>query len=555
MKNNLKILILGLTNKSGLAVARNLCKSGCDVHAILFDDVAAKHSRYITKSFYLGNPEHNVEKFNHALIRHITENKYDVLIPIHDGALEVTRLIVNDISAFVNIAGLNEDNIYKYSIDKSELLSIGQKHGLIIPSGNVISSLDKAECINFSKLKFPVVAKPVSSAKVYHNKLMGFSVKICHNEKEVIDFVRENIWCTSILIQEYIQGYGIGYNFISKNGIILNDYIHRRINEFKGVSTLRESLPPDKYDIRDKVKKMISDIGWNGVGMVEFKIMPDNTPVLMEFNGRFFGSTELSVYAGINLPDQFLKAFIINEEVERINKIKHCSVRYLHDEVLQFTQMLFKLKTKDFFKWFLGLMVSFFKRNSFIEDSIFKDPSFVFALYIYDLKRYYKKVKLSLIHKLIKIKPLNVESLHGVRNITFVCYGNICRSPFARLYAAKINHEYIFDSCGFVLQEDRMPPTNAVLAAKKFDIDLSCHTSKSLFSIDVHNVDLFIVMDKMNSILLRRNGITEKKIRFICSNEIRDPYGKELSAFEDNYESIKEAMDRLFLPLQRDIKK
>lgn len=533
-----KLLLLGLTNKSGLAVARNLSKFGCTVDAILMNDVAAKHSKYIYRHYYLSDPERDVGLFISKLLEHLSTHKYDGLIPIHDGALEICRYAIDQISRLVKIAGLNPDHVYKYSIDKSAFLEIGKQNGLSVPKGILVKSFDIFTNLNHSNYKFPLVAKPVSSARILNNKLVSYSVKTCHIQNELIDFIRENVNSNPILIQEFVKGYGIGYNIIAKAGIIQNDYIHRRINENKGVSSLRESLSSDKFGVKENVTKMINSMKWNGVGMVEFMIKDDGSPVLMEFNGRFFGSTELSVKSGINLPVLFFKQFILNETNQENKILKTATVRFLHDEILLFTQMLFEGKIMVFFKWLFELIISLFRKNHYIEDSIFSDTKFFFALYLYDIKRWREKWKLKKAKRNLHITPVKSEDLAHAKNIVFVCQGNICRSPFANLVAQKINKNYNFDSIGFVNKEDRLSPINAINAAQKFSIDLSKHKSISILSIDVDKVDLYIVMDKLNYISLRNEGIPEDKIRFISSEEIQDPYGKSIIEFEHIYENI-----------------
>jgi predicted ATP-grasp superfamily ATP-dependent carboligase/protein-tyrosine-phosphatase len=546
MSNKTKILLLGLTNKSGLGVARSLRKSGCVVDAILFKDVAAKYSRFIKKTYHFGDPAVNADQCINRMIEHLEKENYDALIPIHDGALELCRYRKEEISSKVKIVGLNVDDAYKYSIDKSELLKAGKEFGLLIPEGILITSLAEYQEADLSGYTFPIVAKPVSSAKIVNNKWVGFSVKICNTEAELRDFVRENINIVPMLIQEFVEGYGIGYNFIAKDGEILNAYIHRRINEYKGVSTYRESLLAEEYGVEDKIKQLIKYTKWNGVGMVEFKVDSDGTPKLMEFNGRFFGSIEVSARAGVNLPKLFLELFILNNEIPRELPVKKVAVRFLHDEVLLMTEAALKLKLKTYFKWLGQVIASTFKRNSFVEDSIFTDPGFSMGMYLFDVKRIFRKRYTAIKIKTTRVKPLKKENLQGVKTIAFFCHGNICRSPFAKLVADNLSKDYVFDSGGIVVKEDRISPVNAVLASKKFNVDLSTHLSKSLYSFEKDNVDLFIVMDKKNYHTLLKEGIQSSKVYFLSNKEVNDPYSKGVEYFEEIYESINKELVRIF---------
>ncbi len=538
--------MVGFTNKAGLAVARNLSKSGCIAEVVLFSDVAARHSKYVSKSYLLGDPAYNVDLFVIRLSELLRNCFFDALIPITDGALEICRNYKETISSLVKIVGLNPDTTYLYSKDKSALLDIGIKNGLVIPKGILIRNIEDLNNCNLDAFEFPVIAKPVSSALIINNKLVCFSVHICRNINELTDFVRETVNCVPILIQEYIEGYGIGYNFISRDGVILNAYIHRRLIENKGVSTLRESLPSTTYNIENRIIKIVKEINWNGVGMFEFKIKSNNEPVLMEFNGRFFGSTELSVRAGINLPLLFFDSFVLDKTIERNTFPRNVTVRFLHDEFMLKAQGLFKLRIKDFISWLADLLFSVFRKNHYFEDSITEDPKFCIALWLYEIKRWFRVFYTSLRTKLLKITPLTKHSLQNLKKVCFVCYGNICRSPFAYEYARNLNNNYIFDSLGFIEMENRMSPAFALLAAKKLNVDLSNHLSKSIYSIDINEADLFITMDKKICLKLRLQGVPKSKIRFLSNMEIKDPYGGTLDDYLKTYNNIKAEIDRIF---------
>jgi len=49
-------------------------------------------------------------------------------------------------------------------------------------------------------------------------------------------------------------------------------------------------------------ERILDYVGWHGVAMVEFKVSSDGTPYLMEVNGRFWGSLQLAVDAGVDFP-------------------------------------------------------------------------------------------------------------------------------------------------------------------------------------------------------------------------------------------------------------
>jgi predicted ATP-grasp superfamily ATP-dependent carboligase len=86
-------------------------------------------------------------------------------------------------------------------------------------------------------------------------------------------------------------------------------FSHRRLRErppWGGVSVLSESAPLCPQ-ASASATALLDAIGWHGVAMVEFKRDDrDDTPRLMEINGRFWGSLQLAIDAGVDFPAMLL---------------------------------------------------------------------------------------------------------------------------------------------------------------------------------------------------------------------------------------------------------
>jgi protein-tyrosine phosphatase len=80
----------------------------------------------------------------------------------------------------------------------------------------------------------------------------------------------------------------------------------------------------------------------------------------------------------------------------------------------------------------------------------------------------------------------------------FVCYGNICRSPFAaalfeRLLPPELLEKVSVGSAGFI-GPNRYSPRTAIVAAQKYGVDLSRHRSSVINSRMLKEADLIVVM-------------------------------------------------------------
>lgn len=68
-----------------------------------------------------------------------------------------------------------------------------------------------------------------------------------------------------------------------------------------GVSARAETVPVDEA-LAAQVARLVEQLGWFGLAQLQFLVPEDGDPVLIDFNGRLYGSVALGVAAGVNLP-------------------------------------------------------------------------------------------------------------------------------------------------------------------------------------------------------------------------------------------------------------
>ncbi len=107
------------------------------------------------------------------------------------------------------------------------------------------------------------------------------------------------------LVQQRIVGPGLGVFVLFDRGTAVADFAHRRLREKPpagGTSVLSESAPVDAA-LREQAVRLLEPIRWHGVAMIEYK--QDRATgdfFLMEVNGRFWGSLQLAIDAGVDFP-------------------------------------------------------------------------------------------------------------------------------------------------------------------------------------------------------------------------------------------------------------
>ncbi len=160
------------------------------------------------------------------------------------------------------------------------------------------------------KIAYPAVLKPRKSMTI-HNGISHFeSAVFVHSKAELISVygqMRERLG-EAPLIQERIIGEEYGVEMIAHEGDAHTFVVHHRLRSLSptgGASVLKETV--EAGALRDMLltyaRKMVHELNWTGPVMVEFKVNGDTmTPLLMEVNGRFWGSLPLSIAAGVDMP-------------------------------------------------------------------------------------------------------------------------------------------------------------------------------------------------------------------------------------------------------------
>lgn len=74
-----------------------------------------------------------------------------------------------------------------------------------------------------------------------------------------------------------------------------------------GVSARARIVPLD-HGLEDAIARLLGLLGWWGLAELQFMTSEESPPALIDFNGRFFGSLQLTAAAGIDLPSAWVAA-------------------------------------------------------------------------------------------------------------------------------------------------------------------------------------------------------------------------------------------------------
>jgi len=189
--------------------------------------------------------------------------------------------------------------------DKAAVAAAAEEVGIRVPAQVVLTSPEEGRELE-ARVRFPLVLKPRRS--VIGDGAGRAKASVVHvADREQLESALRRLPPTAypLLVQERIVGPGIGIFVLLEGGELRAAFAHRRIREKPpsgGVSVYRESAPLSP-DLLERSLALLRRFDWEGVAMVEYKLdEATQTPYIMEINGRFWGSLQLAIDAGVDFP-------------------------------------------------------------------------------------------------------------------------------------------------------------------------------------------------------------------------------------------------------------
>ena len=305
METKACVLVTDGHERSALAVTRALGRAG--VRVVVGAETArslAGASRHCIDSWLYPSPLSDPSKFISSIVEAAGRFDVAVIMPVTDATMQVIAAQRDRFPTSMTGAVPSVDR-YDLVSDKYRLVQLAHELGVPIP--DTIFVEDGHLPKDMSNVgDYPLVVKPGRSLVLADGIWTKTTVHHVANRQELEKLYRETPYLQRpSLLQRRVEGEGQGIFAICDQGAPLALFAHRRLREKPpsgGVSVLRESIELPKAMVEYAVR-LLQNIGWHGVAMVEFKVERETgIPQLMEINGRFWGSLQLALDAGINFP-------------------------------------------------------------------------------------------------------------------------------------------------------------------------------------------------------------------------------------------------------------
>lgn len=291
--------------RSTLAVVRSLGRAGIPVTVGAAASASlAGCSRYCAGTARYPSPVDDTEGFCEFLRQQMSGGQYKVLLPMTDVTVALAAGMHAELDPLVALPIPGAAQV-RQAQDKREVLLLAQRLGVPCPRTFMLDEQERLQDA-VEKAAFPVVIKPRFSRLMRDGRWVSGGVDYACDARELATkYDKAHGEIPFPLVQEKIQGEGRGVFLLLWDGKLKAAFCHRRLREkppWGGVSVYCESLPLDQ-ELVEKSVALLRAIGWQGVAMVEFKLdQGDGLAKLMEVNGRFWGSLQLAIDAGMNFP-------------------------------------------------------------------------------------------------------------------------------------------------------------------------------------------------------------------------------------------------------------
>ncbi len=265
-------------------------------------------SRYAKEKFVYTSPKRDISKFIRDVNHYSRKFAVDCVFPTSEAAIMACNKHRKELNCALLIPSEGE---IKTTFSKAKTLELAKSLGIAVPrtihvTGESILSLNTID------LRLPVAIKSESS-EVMHSGKAETSSKTAYasTTAAVVEECQVRLAKgQSVLLQEFIDGYGVGISGLFDKGMPVSLLAHRRIREsdpLGGPSALAETIELDPR-LLEATKSLFKALAFSGPAMTEFKVdRRTGVPYLMEINGRFWGTILLAPAAGLDLPYLYWK--------------------------------------------------------------------------------------------------------------------------------------------------------------------------------------------------------------------------------------------------------
>jgi protein-tyrosine-phosphatase/predicted ATP-grasp superfamily ATP-dependent carboligase len=527
------VLVFNAVSHVVVAVARSLDRHGIPVTFASVDGAGRPPaSRAIRDSVSLPYYREASEEFIDTLCRAIQTGGHDMLIPCSDPGLAFVLEHYNRLSSLLHVS-CPPPAVVRSVLDKGQTIQAARACGILTPATCDLPNLAAVERLG-NRLRFPIIAKPLSKEDESKH---DFKMKYFATFPALRDaFLLDPEFGVRNLLQEYCTGEGVGIEVLFSAGQPLTMFQHRRLKELPitgggSVTSISEPLDPE---LTEQAVALLRKLNWEGVAMVEFKCdRAEQRSVLMEVNGRYWGSLPLAIGAGIDFPFYEWQLAHGQQPVIPASYPAGLRFRWLGGDIRRLASLFNDAPTEGF-----PLPSKVSESIRFVKDFAsptcpavwsWSDPMPALEDWQGSIRRAVGAVLQGLLERQTiaeyryhgwrnSLVALRLRALYGiglrraypprdltgVRSVLFVCHGNIIRSAMAEVLLRKFlpgsprQPAIEVASAGLTDQPQDRADSRSRAIAGEFGTSLDRHRPRRLSQDLIDQADLIFIMDYFN---------------------------------------------------------
>ena len=271
----------------------------------------AEVSRYCRTRFRYPISTDDASGFIESLVEFARDHPIDLIIPMTDWTV-LPLSACRDRFQGVSKLALGPHSALETSCDKYKTISLAHELNVSSPETVLVRSL--ADLRAAQKFTFPAVVKDRFSARWRGNRAVFGSVTYAYSPDDLRRKAEQRLaQAGDVLVQEFVAGTGIGFSSLVVKDKLYLPFQWLRVRELDprgSGSSARKSIPVTP-EILESSRALIMRAGFQGISMVEFKRQHGSgRAVLMEINGRPWGSLQLPIVSGIDYPRHLVEWYL-----------------------------------------------------------------------------------------------------------------------------------------------------------------------------------------------------------------------------------------------------
>jgi len=294
----------------------------------------AARSRYCTGTVRLPDYRIHASAFAEAVAEAVGRHHVTLVSPAEDASLELLYETPGLLQG-ARVLGGDEPSA-RLATDKVKTLAAADAAGFPTPRYVVPEDVEGAVAAA-REIGFPCAVKPRRSYGRLGDTRPYARHTVVHSPEETRTAVERYLarGFELPIVQAWTPGRSIGVGVVARRGRILAWGAREAYRQWPiagGVAVWRRTVGPEEPGISD-VFRFFGELGFDGLGDLQYHIDADGTPRLMELGARVYGWLPLTVLAGADLPLIAARSFEGEEPEETIAARPGVEMRWILGEL------------------------------------------------------------------------------------------------------------------------------------------------------------------------------------------------------------------------------